>query len=95
MLITLIERCVRETAAERGAVVPSDFNHDTPLFGREGIFDSMGLVTMVVEVEEAIADEFGVEIALADHRAMSEEKSPYTNISALAAFAQRLIDEAQ
>ena len=92
-LVSLIERCVQETAAERDVEVPDDFSERTPLFGRDGVFDSMGLVSLVVAVEEAISDEHGEEITLADQRAMSEKKSPFVNTEALAEYAQKLIDE--
>ena len=93
-LLKLINSCVRETAVDRDVQIPSDFGPETPLFGRNGVFDSMGLVSLVVAVEEAIADELGVEITLADQRAMSEKKSPFLSVRTLAEYATRLIDEA-
>ena len=93
-MIELVRRCIIETAAERNIAIPAGFDSQTPLFGRNGVFDSMGLVSLVVAVEEAIADKLGVEIALADQRAMSEKKSPFLSVRALAEYATRLIDEA-
>lgn len=94
-VINLVERCVRETAAERGVEIPAGFDQDAPLFGRSGLFDSMGLVSLVVAVEEAISVNFGVEIALADQRALSERRSPFRSQAALAEYAARLIGEAR
>ncbi len=92
-LLSLVERCILETADERGVPIPDDFGPETPLFGREGVFDSMGLVSVIVAVEESVSDEFGVEITLADQRAMSQEKSPFLNSTSLAEYAGILIAE--
>jgi D-alanine--poly(phosphoribitol) ligase subunit 2 len=64
---------------------------DTPLFGRDGILDSMGLVTLVVAVEQAIDDELGVGVSLADARALSQRASPYRTVGTLADYADGLI----
>ena len=48
------------------------------------ILDSMGLVTLVVGVEQAIEDELGVSVSLADARALSQRNSPYRTVGSLA-----------
>ena len=37
-LVSLIERCARNTAEEREIQIPADIGPNTPLFGRNGIF---------------------------------------------------------
>jgi acyl carrier protein len=92
-LTRLIEESAREIAEERGADLPGDFGSETKLFGSHGVFDSMGLVTLIVAVEESISEKFGVEVTLADERAMSQKRSPFLTISSLSAYARELIDE--
>ena len=93
-------RRVRPTDRARGhvgrevATVP-ELGSETPLFGREGVLDSLGLVALVVAVEQAIEDEYGVSVSLADERALSEGKSPFRTVGALADYAGRLIDGAR
>jgi len=64
-----------------------DLAEDTILFGKEGILDSMGLVTLIVAVEQAIEDRYEKAAGLADEKAMSQSKSPYRSIATLAEFA--------
>lgn len=64
---------------------------ETPLFGREGLLDSLGLVTLVVAVERALEDRFGVQVSLADDRAMSQTQSPFRTVRSLAEYATRLV----
>jgi len=56
------------------------------LFGGEGLLDSIGLVSYIVEVEEKLEDEFGVSVVLANEKAMSRRTSPFARISYLAEF---------
>ena len=57
------------------------------LFGEDGVFDSMGLVSLIVAVEQEIEDRFGKAVALADERALSRSSSPYRTVETLAYYA--------
>jgi len=61
-------------------------NKDTFLFGSDGCLDSLGIVLLVTEVEEAIFDEFNVDITLADDRAMSQKSSPFISVNSLVLY---------
>ncbi len=63
----------------------------TPLFGESGVLDSVGLVSLVVAVEQAIEDEQGVQVSLADERALSQQNSPYRTVGSLASYAVSLV----
>lgn len=79
-----------ETANELGSSelsLDDEIGPDTRLFGSSGVLDSMGLVTLVVAVEQAIEDRFGRSVALADEKALSQERSPYRSVSSLAEYA--------
>ena len=65
-----------------------------PLFGREGVLDSLGLVSLVMAVEQALEDEMGVTLTLADEKAMSQRRSPFRTIGTLAEYAAGLMREA-
>jgi len=66
---------------------------DIKLFGQEGVLDSMGLVSLITELEEKIENEFGISLTLADERAMSQKKSPFLTITSLAKYILRLIEK--
>ena len=68
-------------------------NESTELFGRDGILDSMGLVNLVVALEEVIQERYGVAITLADERAMSKSESPFRTISSLDEHIKGLLRE--
>lgn len=56
---------------------------DTPLYGEGGLLDSMALVNLIADVEEALSEKFDLSIALADEKAMSAKKSPYRSVASL------------
>lgn len=69
------------------------FSSDTEIFGRHGLLDSMGMVSLITDLEQKIEDEFDVSLILADERAMSEKKSPFRSVSLLAQYIYTLIIE--
>ena len=60
-------------------------NLETVLFGNESFLDSMGLVSIVIDIESAFLNK-GIEISLTSEKAMSVRNSPFRTISTLADF---------
>ena len=67
----------------------------TVLFGNNGQLDSLGLVNLLVIIEQNIEDEFDVSITMADERAMSQKHSPFRTIGTLADYIDMLLNEIQ
>tara|TARA_B100001123_G_scaffold446302_1_gene600333 strand:- start:15526 stop:15822 length:297 start_codon:yes stop_codon:yes gene_type:complete len=66
---------------------------DTILFGKSSILDSLGLVNLIVAVEQQIEDELDVGLSLADERAMSQKSSPFRTIGTLVQYILMLLRE--
>jgi len=81
---------VNEHRAPGDALVPA---LTTVLFGEAGRLDSLELVELVAEAEAQLEDRFGLSIVLASERALSQRRSPFRTIGALAAFATTLVGE--
>ena len=75
-------------AADRQVPLSSD----AVLFGPGGL-DSIGLVNLVVAVEQALQDEFGREFVLASEKAMSRRTSPFRSVATLTQYIQELLQE--
>jgi len=58
---------------------------DAVIFGKGGKLDSLGLVNFVMAVEEQLM-QCGWKVTLTDDRAMSQSRSPFRSIRALAGF---------
>ena len=71
--------------------LPPAVNETTRLFG--SALDSVGLVSLIVELEQQIADRDEASITIADDRAMSQKRSPSRTIGSLADYVQGLMME--
>jgi len=64
---------------------------DSLLYGEGAPLDSMALVNLIADVEDAVAEKYGSTISLADERALSSKRSPFRSVSNLAeAIMERL-----
>lgn len=75
------------------AKAPAEYTEETIIFGRDGLLDSIALVSFILDVEEAIRAKTGVSVTLADERAMSQTRSPFRRVSSLADYAAQLVSE--
>jgi acyl carrier protein len=57
---------------------------DTVLLGEASPLDSLGLVNLIVAVEQAVEEEFGAPLSLLDEAQLQPEDSPLRSLGALA-----------
>lgn len=62
-----------------------EINEQTNLIGRDAIVDSMGLVTIIVDLESNFLDK-GYEVSLTSEKAMSKKISPFRSVNALSNY---------
>jgi acyl carrier protein len=67
----------------------------TTLIGHESILDSLGLVALLVDLEQRLEEEYSLSLTLADDRAMSQRNSPFRTVQSLTNYVCLLIEEAQ
>ena len=92
-IISLIYNSIDELNAQRTLDNQIVKSGETVLFGREGKLDSLGLVNLILSIEEAVNEAFNREIALADEKAMSQRNNPFQSVSSLADYIDGLINE--
>jgi D-alanine--poly(phosphoribitol) ligase subunit 2 len=93
----LVERAVVELNKDLRAParVPIEQGEDAALFGDRGVLDSLQLVRLVLELEDAVDSRFGITVTLADERAVSQTVSPFRTIGTLTDYIQGLLNEAE
>lgn len=89
----LVIRSLKEVIEVLNVQINGSIDPETRLFGSRGILKSLELVSLIVDLEEKIADEYGISLILADERAMSQKKSPFRTVSSLGQYIYMLIDE--
>lgn len=96
MKLIVIEKFVRDkmkSFADENDIEINELKNNTRLMGGTGLFDSMDLVRFIVELEEALEDDFSLEVSLTSEKAMSRSTSPFINISTLSKYIKELVDE--
>ncbi|MFX0197624.1 MAG: hypothetical protein ACFFCW_16000 [Candidatus Hodarchaeota archaeon] len=73
----------------------TDLDESTRLIGRKAVLNSLGLVSLIVDIEQRLSDDYEISVTIADERAMSQEKSPFRTIGTLAEYISLLIKEHQ
>ena len=87
----LVIESVRMLAKDFEIAALEAADEDSLLFGEGAPLDSMALVNLVADVEDAVAEKFDVTITLADERALSAKRSPFRSVASLTeAISERL-----
>jgi acyl carrier protein len=66
---------------------------DAPIFGPGSALDSLGLVSLLMDVEEGLCAR-GFAVTLSDERAMSQKRSPFRSVPTLVMYIEELVKEA-
>lgn len=84
---------LREVLSMNGETVPEQIGEDVVLVGNDAVLDSLGVVSLIVEVEQRLEQEYDVAITLASDKAMSQRSSPFRTVGVLADYVCSLVQE--
>ena len=91
---SIIYRAIKALNAERE---PDDQIRESPqtaLFGLDAALDTLSFVSLITDVETSLNIDHGLDVALADDRAMSRPQSPYDTVSTLTDYIVELLEAA-
>lgn len=94
-VLEVVVKAVAELAKEAGFPQLLKPSESTPLFGGEDGIDSLSLVRLVADIEREAEARFGVQVVLADERAMSRRNSPFRTVATLGELLQERIGESR
>jgi len=80
---SLIITSVRMLAHDFEIEALTEATASSSLYGEDGPLDSMALVNLIADIEDAVAEKFDVTVMLADERAMSAKRSPFRSVASL------------
>lgn len=75
--------------------LPLEQGDSCSLYGGSIALDSISLVTLIVDIEQAIEDQFNRSIILANEKAMSQRNSPFRTIGTLTDYTLELVKESE
>jgi acyl carrier protein len=83
---------MRATNDARDAASQLAVGVDAPIFGPDSPLDSLGLVGLLLDIEEGLQG-IGCEVVLSDERAVSQKRSPFRSVTTLVAYISALARE--
>ena len=89
-ITTIVLDSIRTINMSRDEATQVEVSPNARLYGRDSKLDSLGLVSLVIEVEEQLRDQ-GVDVSLSDERAMSRQRSPYRDVPSLVSFIEESV----
>ena len=95
-IVNMVLSSLVETVAEidpENEIETNTLNESTHLLGRQAVLDSMGLVTMIVNVEQQLQQDHAISITIADERALSQKNSPFRTVKSLSDYIFLLMKE--
>lgn len=87
LLIICVETAVSELSLES----QFDISADTLLLAEGGAIDSLQLVSIIVDFEEAINAKFNTSISLTSDEALIQVESPFESVKTLAEYSLKVI----
>lgn len=88
---SVIVTALNEILTERGLEAVSD-KDGTQLFGEGSVIDSLDLVTIIVQIEEAIREKDGRSIEVVDENSVINIDSPFRTVDSLAKLVKEKLD---
>ena len=82
-VMQLVYVALKELGAEINRPELAAPTPDLRLLGASSPLDSMALVSLIADLENRVAESFGVDVVIADERAMSAMRSPFRSVEIL------------
>ena len=81
--LDIVLSALRDAVDQNGGD-PSNVGEQTMIVGPEAVIDSIGVVSLIVDIEQRLEMDHQVSVTLANDRAMSQRNSPFRTAGVLA-----------
>jgi|SRR5450432_3302668 acyl carrier protein len=89
----IVVASLQEVFVQTGLPAPESITGETVLVGKDAVLDSLGVVSLIVEVEQRVEGAHGVSVTLANDKAMSQRNSPFRTVDVLTDHLVAMIAE--
>ncbi len=89
----IVVTSLAEVFAQTGAAAAENVTGDTVLVGKDAVLDSLGVVSLIVEIEQRVEADHSVSVTLANDKAMSQRNSPFRTVAVLTDHLVAMIAE--
>jgi acyl carrier protein len=89
-ILALVRESYRLALAEAKRPEPEAVDEETRLVGDGAAVDSLGLVALILGLEERLSDQLGLDVSIMDERALSRSRSPFRTVGSLTDYVVEL-----
>jgi acyl carrier protein len=91
VVVKLVYDAVARTNEELEPELVIEARPDEVLIGPGAKLDSLGVVSLILEIEALVYEHLGISIELVNDRALSQERSPFRTLESLVAYVESSI----
>lgn len=91
-ILAVVLQSLKTTNLARDPASQLAVSPEAPVFGPGSPLDSLGLLTLLLDVEEDL-QHAGCQVRLSDDRAMSQKRSPFRTVESLVDYIGRIARE--
>ncbi|HEX3853286.1 MAG TPA: hypothetical protein VHW01_20120 [Polyangiaceae bacterium] len=91
--LNIVIASIQEVFAQTGMDAPGALTEDTVLVGKDAVLDSLGVVSLIVEVEQRVESDHNASVTLANDKAMSARNSPFRTVGVLTDHVMAMVAE--
>lgn len=91
--VKIVIASLREVLEQADEPVPDNLSEETVIVGNNAVLDSLGVVSLIVEIEGRLDIDYNIAVTLASDRAMSQRSSPFRTIGVMADYMCSVIKE--
>ena len=91
-ILDVVLQAMRTTNLARESSSQLEVSPEAPIFGNGSPLDSLGLLTLLLDIEEDL-QRAGCKVRLSDDRAMSQTRSPFGSVTSLVEYIGRVARE--
>lgn len=92
-IMSLVISSVNELLSRKDVSLAGPLGESTYLIGSESVIDSLGLVTLVVDLEQKLEEEYGIKLVLSNEEEMTRQNSPFQTVKSLTDYICSLVQE--
>lgn len=92
-IITLLLKVCQDLNQQLKNKIEIEKGESAPLYGMQGVLDSLGLVNLIVLTESEVEEKYGKSLMLTDGASLPEENSPFKTIGSLAYYIADLLGD--
>ena len=93
--LKVVVTSLKDALEQFGATDIGEITEETVIVGQGAVLDSIGVVSLIVDIEQHLEMDHDVSVTLASERAMSQRSSPFRNAGVLADHIMSVIQEGQ